>query len=78
MRTWHILAREVISEFADSCSVRCMVNIAHVVTGVQSRRGSHMQCLCVLFVSSTPGIVFNPSANAITDHGQLAKDRPVF
>ena len=29
---------------------------------------------CVLFVSSRSGIVFNPSAGVITDHGQSAKD----
>ena len=30
--------------------------------------------VCVLFVSSRSGIVFNPSADAITDHSQSAKD----
>ena len=30
--------------------------------------------VCVLFVSSTSGIVFNPSAGAITDYSQSAKD----
>ena len=30
--------------------------------------------VCVLFVSSRLGIVFNPSAGAITDNSQLAKD----
>ena len=30
--------------------------------------------VCVLFVSSRSGIVFNPSAGAITDHSQSAKD----
>ena len=29
--------------------------------------------LCVPFVSSRSGIVFNPSAGAITDHSQSAK-----
>ena len=29
---------------------------------------------CVLFVSRRSGIVFNPSAGAITDHSQSAKD----
>ena len=33
-----------------------------------------MRCPCVLFVSSRSGIVFNPSAIAITDHSQSAKD----
>ena len=30
--------------------------------------------LCVLFVSIRSGIVFNPSADAVTDHSQSAKD----
>ena len=30
--------------------------------------------MCVLFVSSRSGIVFNPSAGAITDDSQSAKD----
>ena len=30
--------------------------------------------VCVLFVSSRSGIVFNPSAGAIIDHIQSAKD----
>ena len=30
--------------------------------------------LCVLFLSSRSAIVFNPSAGAITDHSQSAKD----
>ena len=30
--------------------------------------------VCVMFVSSRSGIVFNPSASAITDHSQSAKD----
>ena len=30
--------------------------------------------VCVPFVSSRSGIVFNPSAGAITDHSQLTKD----
>ena len=30
--------------------------------------------LCVLFVSSTSGIVFNPSTSVITGHSQSAKD----
>ena len=35
--------------------------------------------VCVLFVSSGSGIVFNPSAGAITDHSQSAKDiEPYF
>ena len=35
----------------------------------------HMRCPCVYcFVSSRSGIIFNPSAGAITDHSQSAKD----
>ena len=30
--------------------------------------------VCVLFVSSRSGIVFNPSAGVITDNSQSAKD----
>ena len=30
--------------------------------------------VCVLVVSCKSGIVFNPSASAITDHSQSAKD----
>ena len=30
--------------------------------------------VCVQFVSSRSGIVFNPSASAIADHSQSAKD----
>ena len=30
--------------------------------------------VCVLFVSSRSGFVFNPSPGAITDHSQSAKD----
>ena len=30
--------------------------------------------MCVLFVSSRSGIVFNPPAGGITDHSQSAKD----
>ena len=34
-----------------------------------------MPCQCVYcFVSSRSGIVFNPSAGAITDHSQSTKD----
>ena len=33
-----------------------------------------MRCPCVYCLSSRSDIVFNPSASAITDHGQSAKD----
>ena len=31
-------------------------------------------CVCVLFVSSRSGIVFNPGANVVTYYSQSAKD----
>ena len=34
--------------------------------------------VCVLFVSSRSGIDFNPSAGAITDHGQSGKDIDLY
>ena len=34
--------------------------------------------MSVLFVSSRSGIIFNPSAGAITDHIQSAKDRDLY
>ena len=34
--------------------------------------------ICVLFVSSRLGIVFNPSAGATTDHSQSAKDIDLY
>ena len=37
-------------------------------------RWVYAMSLCVLFVSSRSGIVFNSSAGAITDHSQSAKD----
>ena len=46
-----------------------MAYIAHVVTGVWC-----VMPVCVLFVSSRSNIVCNPSAGAITDHSQSAKD----
>ena len=49
--------------------------ISHVVTRVWC--GEVEICddrVCILFVSSTSGIVFNPSASAITDHNQSAMD----
>ena len=37
-------------------------------------RWEYAMPLCVLFVSSRSGIVFNPNAGSITDHSQSAKD----
>ena len=44
------------------CSHRCAVRWAYAMP------------MCVLFVSSRSGIILNPSAVAITDHSQSAKD----
>ena len=55
--------------FATSRSVPYIAYIAHVVTGVLC-----VIPVCVLFVSSRSDIVFNPSAVAITDHSQSAKN----
>ena len=35
---------------------------------------AYAMSVCVLFVSSRSGTVFNPNAGAITDHSQSAKD----
>ena len=52
-----------------------MTYIAHVVTVVWcSEMGICDARVCVLFVSSRSGIVFNPSAGAIADHSQSAKE----
>ena len=61
--------------FAASCSVLYTVYIAYAVTGVWCCEvGICDARACVLFVSSRSAIVFNPSAGAITDHSQPAKD----
>ena len=53
-----------------------MAYIAHVVTGVWcgELRRAYAMPMCVLFVSSRSGIIFNPSAGAITDDRESAKD----
>ena len=52
-----------------------MAYIAYLVTGVWCGEvGICDASVCVLFVSSRSGIVFNPSACEITDHSQSAKD----
>ena len=51
-----------------------MAYIAHVIIGVWCGEVGICDPVCVLFVSSRSGIVFNPSASAITDHSQSAKD----
>ena len=61
--------------FAASHSVSYMANITHVVTGVwYGEVGICDACVCVLFVSSMSGIVFNPTAGAISDYSQSAND----
>ena len=61
--------------FAASRSVPYMAYIAHVVTGVWcDEAGIYAMPVCVLFVYSASGIVFNWSAGAITDHSQSATD----
>ena len=59
---------------AASRSLPYMAYIAHVVTGVWCSEVDICDSVCALFVSSRSGIVFNPSAGAITDHSQSAKD----
>ena len=51
-----------------------MAYIAHAVAGVWCGEVGICDVACVLFLSSRSGIVFNPSAGAITDHSQSAKD----
>ena len=41
-------------------------------------RWAYAMPVCVLFVSSRSGIVFNLSAGAITDHSQSAKDIELY
>ena len=60
--------------FDASRSVPYMAYIAHVVTGVWCGEVGICDARVVLFLSSRSGIVFNPSAGAITDHCQSAKD----
>ena len=51
-----------------------MACIANVITGVWCGEVGICDPVCVLFVFSRFGIVFNPSADAITKHSQSAKD----
>ena len=51
-----------------------MAYIAHVVTEVWCGDVSTRDARVVLFASSRSGIVFNPSAGAITYYSQSAKD----
>ena len=60
--------------FAASRIVSYMAYIAHVTTGVWCGEMGICDARVCTFVSSRSGIVFNPSAGAITDHSQSAKD----
>ena len=51
-----------------------MAYIAHEVTGVLCREVDICDARVCAFVSSKSGIVFNPSAGAIIDHSQSAKE----
>ena len=56
-----------------------MAFIAHVETGVSCDEVACAMTVCVLFVCSRSGIVFNPSAGAFADHSQSANDiNPYF
>ena len=60
--------------FAASRSVPYMAYTTHVVTIVWCGAVGICDSLCVLFVFSRSGIIFNPSVDAITDHSQSAND----
>ena len=60
--------------FPASRSVLYMAYIAHIVTGVWCGEVGICDARACTFVSSRSGIVFNPSAGAITDRRQSAKD----
>ena len=55
-----------------------MAYIANIVTGVWCGEVGMCAARGVLFVSCRSGIVFNPSAGAITDHNQSAKDIDLY
>ena len=78
VRTWRILAQIITCDFC-CFSQRALHGVripwSH---GNVVRWGGHMRCSCVLFVANRSGIVFNPSAGAITDHSQSAKDRDPY
>ena len=84
VRNWCILAQVIICDFW--CFSQRDLHGVHSVHSPSSqrcavRRGEHMQCpcVCVLFVSSTSGIVFSQSDGAITDDSQSAKNiEPYF
>ena len=52
--------------------------IAHVVRGVWCSKLGICDAVCVLFVSSRSGIVFNPNTGSITDNSQSAKDIDLY
>ena len=59
---------------AASRSVSYMEYLAHVVMGVVQVSWAYTMPVCVLFVSITSGVVFNPGTGAIIDYNQSAKD----
>ena len=66
--------------FAASLSVPYMAYILHSSCSphatAQQKCGAwtYAMPVCVVFMSSRSGIVFNPSASAVSDHSQSAKD----
>ena len=75
MRSWRILAQVIACDFCCFFQRALYGVISHVVIGVYCGEvGICDDRVCVLFVSSRSGIVFNPRASAITDHNQSAKD----
>ena len=46
---------------------------AHVITGVKNKEWACATSMCVLFMSSTSGTIFNPSTGTITDHSITMK-----
>ena len=66
VRTWRIPSQVVVGDF---CSMPCIAYTAHVVTRLQVKRAYAIP-VCVLFVPSTLGIIFRPSAGAVATADQ--------
>ena len=74
VKTWRILAQVITHDFCGFSQ--------HTLHGMQSPcsqecdevRWAYAMPVCVLFVSSRWGIVFNPGAGAITEDSQSAKE----
>ena len=73
---FHVEVQIIMAPFSHFSSTWCTWRIlAHVRTfGMVCMCMDLREAMCVLFVSSTSNIVFNPSAIAITEHSQSAKD----